>query len=71
MYYQKRGIETRNRIVRLVELRRGSWTIREIATELHLSTATVHRQLRILSDQGRLTYTPGLARTIRLNEEVS
>ena len=75
MRYQKRGDDTRARILFMLGMRQNqplqpAPTIREIAAMMNLSTATVHRQIKVLSDLGLVDYTPGLARTIRLRPPV-
>ena len=67
---QPRGDVTRARILKMIELRHRAGhapppTMREIAKALKLSTATVHRQIRVLHEMGRIEYAPGLARTIQ------
>lgn len=70
MKTQKRGVERRLAILKYVRQRwvdaySSSPTIRDIAAEVGASPATVHRHVRLLADQGLITYRPGASRTIR------
>lgn len=68
MKTQARGEERRKAILAYVRkqfLASYPPTIRDIAEAVSASPATVHRHVRILSDQGLIVYRPGASRTIR------
>ena len=76
MRMQKRGTKARREILELLRLREENYprnpapTIREIATGVGLSTATVHRHVGILLASGKLTRVGTAQRNLRLPEPV-
>lgn len=55
-------------ISRFVERNGYSPTVREIADGLGISTSTAYYHLTQLRDEGRISYKPGMSRTIKLGE---
>jgi DNA-binding IclR family transcriptional regulator len=65
---QERGDRRREAIVAFIRRRHDEGhaaTIRDIAAHVGTSPSTVHRHVRVLAEQGLVTYRPNEARSIR------